>query len=91
MTQTVQLMPASELFKGRQFDQEVIVLCVRWYLNFKLSSLDLVEMMSERRIALAHTTILRWVQRYVPGRVEDWRQLHTGLQAALGTALRRGR
>jgi transposase-like protein len=59
----VERMPASELFKGRQFDQEVIVLCVRWYLSFKLSSRDLVEIMSERGIALAHTTILRWVQR----------------------------
>jgi len=60
--------PASvqELFRGRHFDQEIIVLCVRWYLTFKLSSRDLVQMMAERGIALAHTTILRWVQRYVP-------------------------
>jgi transposase-like protein len=29
-----------ELFKGRHFDQEIIVLCVRWYLTFKLSSRD---------------------------------------------------
>jgi transposase-like protein len=46
-----------DLFKGRHFDREVIVLCVRWYLSYKLSSRDLVEMMSERGIALAHTTI----------------------------------
>ena len=25
------------LFKGRHFDQEIIVLCVRWYLRYKLS------------------------------------------------------
>ena len=55
-----------DLFKGRQFDREVIVLCVRWYLSFKLSARDLVQMMGERGIALAHTTILRWVQHYVP-------------------------
>jgi len=41
------------------------VYCVRWYLTFKLSSRDLVQMMAERGILLAHTTI-RWVQRYVP-------------------------
>jgi hypothetical protein len=29
------------LFKGRQFDQEIIVLCVRWYLRYKLSTRDL--------------------------------------------------
>jgi transposase-like protein len=54
---------ARELFKGRHFDREIIVLCVRWYLTFKLSSRDLVQMMAERGIVLAHTTILRWVQR----------------------------
>jgi hypothetical protein len=61
-----------ELFKGRPFDREVIMLCVRWYLSFKLSSRDLVQMMSERGIALAHTTILRWVQRYVPEFEKRW-------------------
>ena len=45
-----------ELFKGRHFDREVIVLCVRWYLRFKLSYRDLVEMLEERRLSLAHTT-----------------------------------
>ena len=49
-----------ELFEGRHFDREVIVLCVRWYLRFKLSYRDLVEMMAERGLPLAHTTIMRW-------------------------------
>src|SRR6476661_8905312 len=61
-----------ELFKGRHFDQEIIVLCVRWYLTFKLSSRDLVQMMAERGISLTHTTILRWVQRYVPEFEKRW-------------------
>jgi len=30
-------VPVEELFKGRHFDQEIVVLCVRWYLSFKLS------------------------------------------------------
>jgi len=63
---------AQELFKGRHFDREIIVLCVRWYLTFKLSSRDLVQMMAERGILLAHTTILRWVQRYVPDFEKRW-------------------
>ena len=54
-----------ELFKGRHFDREVVVLCVRWYLRFKLSYRDLVEMMAERGLSLAHTTIMRWVHSYV--------------------------
>jgi transposase-like protein len=36
------------LIKGRHFDQEIIVLCVRWYLRYKLSFRDLAEMMTER-------------------------------------------
>src|SRR5215467_9687630 len=66
--------PSLKLFKGRHFDQEIIVLCVRWYLSFKLSSRDLVQMMSERGVVLAHTTILRWVQRYVPEFEKRWSQ-----------------
>src|SRR4051812_4508262 len=64
----------SDLFKSRHFDQQVIVLCVRWYLGYKLSSRDLVNMMDERGIGLAHTTILRWVQRYVPEFEKRWRR-----------------
>src|SRR3954452_17944124 len=62
----------SDLFKGRHFDQQVVVLCVRWYLSYKLSSRDPVNMMDERGIVLAHTTILRWVQRYVPEFEKRW-------------------
>ena len=62
----------TELFKGRHFDREVIILCVRWYLSYKLSSRELVEIMGERGIQLAHTTILRWVQRYVPESEKRW-------------------
>jgi transposase-like protein len=63
---------AQDLFKGRHFDQEIIVLCIRWYLTFKLSSRDLVQMMAERGITLSHTTILRWVQQYVPEFEKRW-------------------
>ena len=63
---------APDIFKGRHFDREIIVLCVRWYLSFKLSSRDLVQMMAERGVTLTHTTILRWVQRYVPEFEKRW-------------------
>jgi transposase-like protein len=66
------IVALEELFKGRHFDQEIVVLCVRWYLSFKLSYRDLVSMMSERGICLAHTTILRWVQHYTPEFVKRW-------------------
>ena len=43
-----ELKIVEKLFKGRHFDREVIILCVRWYLWFKVSLRDLVEMMAER-------------------------------------------
>jgi transposase-like protein len=52
------------LTEGRHFDREIIIPCVRWCLRFKLSFRDLVEMMAERGLAMAHTTIMRWVRRY---------------------------
>jgi transposase-like protein len=61
-----------ELFTGRHFDREVIILCARWYLRFKLSLRDLVEMMTERGLSMAHTTIMRWVQRYAPEFEKRW-------------------
>jgi transposase-like protein len=60
------------LFAGRHFDREIIILCVRWYLRFKLSFLDLVEMMAERGLPLAHTTIMRWVRHYAPEFERRW-------------------
>ncbi|WP_429355235.1 IS6 family transposase [Paraburkholderia sp. 32] len=50
---------------------------MRWYLRYKLSLRDLVEMMAERGLSLAHTTILRWVKRYTPEFVKRWNRLAT--------------
>ena len=56
-----------KLLEGRHFDREVIIVCVRWYLRFKLSLRDLVEMMAERGVSIAHTTIMRWVAALCTG------------------------
>lgn len=66
------LQSLEKLFRGRHFEQEIIILCVRWYLRYKLSFRDLVEMMAERGVHLAHTTIMRWVQRFVPEFEKRW-------------------
>lgn len=71
-----------ELFKGRHFEQEIILLCVRWYLRYKLSSRDLTEMMAERGLAVSHTTILRWVQRFVPEFEKRWNRYATAAGSA---------
>jgi transposase-like protein len=64
-----------ELFAGRHFDRDVIILCVRWYLRYKPSLRDLVEMMAEWGLSLAHTTLLRWVRRFAPEFVRRWNGL----------------
>jgi transposase-like protein len=68
------LKSVDELFAGRHFDREVIILCVCWYLRFKLSLRDLVEMMAERGLSMTHTTIMRWVQRYALEFERRWRR-----------------
>ena len=40
------LISMKDLFAGRHFDRDVIILCVRWYLCYKLSFRDLVKMMA---------------------------------------------
>jgi transposase-like protein len=69
---TKPLPNVDELFKGRHFEREIIILCVRWYLRYKLSLRDLVEMMAERGLSMSHTTVMRWVQRYVPEFERRW-------------------
>jgi transposase-like protein len=62
------------LFERCHFDSTIIVVCVRWYLTYKLSYRDLVAIMAERNVDVAHTTILRWVQRYVPEFEKRWQR-----------------
>jgi len=59
-------MDQPNLFKWRQYQPEIIVLCVRWYLRYSLSYRDLEELMTERGLGVDHSTIFRWVQRYAP-------------------------
>jgi asparagine synthetase B (glutamine-hydrolysing) len=47
--------PIEDLFKGRHFDRQIVILCVSWYTSFKLSLRDLVIMMWDRGIRVPHT------------------------------------
>lgn len=55
-----------DLFKFKQFESEIILLTIRWYLKYSLSYRNLVEMMEERGLHMAHTTIMRWVHQFGP-------------------------
>jgi len=54
------------LFKWKHFESHIIILCVRWYLKYPLSYRNIEDMMLERGIPIAHTTIMRWVFQYAP-------------------------
>jgi transposase-like protein len=60
------------LFKRCHFDSSIIILCIRWYISYKLSYRDLVAIMAARNVEVVHTTIMRWVQRYVPEFEKCW-------------------
>jgi transposase-like protein len=72
------------IYRRRAFDADIIELCVRWYITYRPSYRDLVEMMAERGVEVAHSTILRWVTRYVPEFVKRWNRL----SKAVGTSWR---
>ena len=59
-------MEKEQLFKWKHYQPEIILLTVRWYLRYNLSFRNLVEMMEERGLLMAHTTIMRWVHQYGP-------------------------
>ena len=53
-------------FKGRHFEAEIIVVCVRWYMRYPISLRQLEEIMAERNPRVGHVTISRSVQRCAP-------------------------
>ena len=53
-------------FKGRHFEGEIVLWAVRWYCRYPISYRDLETMMTERGVAVDHSTIYRWVQHFAP-------------------------
>src|SRR3978361_1125688 len=53
-------------FKGSHFEREVIRWGVRWYVAYPISYRQLEEMMQERGVEVDHSTLNRWVLKYVP-------------------------
>ena len=53
-------------FEGRHFGGEIVLCAVRWCCRYAVSYRDLEAMMTERGVAVDHSTIYRWVQRFAP-------------------------
>ena len=63
---------AARAFRGFRFPAEVILWAVRWYLQFPISYRDLEAMLADRGVAVDHTTMYRWVQRFARHRRGRW-------------------
>jgi len=53
-------------FKGAHFPPDVILMCVRWYVAYPLSTRHVEELMQERGVSVDHSTVNRWVITYSP-------------------------
>jgi putative transposase len=53
-------------FKGAHFPKEIILMGVRWYVAYPLSTRHVEELMEERGVEVDHATINRWVIKYSP-------------------------
>ena len=53
-------------FKGSHFERDVILLGVRWHVAYPISCRQLEEMLEERGVEAGHSTLNRWVIKYVP-------------------------
>jgi transposase-like protein len=63
------------MFRYRRHAEEIIVLAVRWYISYRLSLRDLVEMLADRGLDVHPSTIWRWVQKFVPEFEKRWDRL----------------
>jgi transposase-like protein len=76
--------PRDPIYRGRRNSPDVIDLCVRWYLTYRLSYRDLAAMMAWRGVAVFHTTILSWVLRYVPEYERRWARFAQPINSSWG-------
>src|SRR6201988_5346649 len=53
-------------FKGVHFTQEIILTCVRRYVEYPLITRHVEELMQERGVSIDHSTVNRWVIKYSP-------------------------
>jgi len=57
---------AQLIFKGTHFPKCVILQAMFWYLRYSLSYRDIEELMEERGVHVDHSTVQRWVVKFVP-------------------------
>ena len=89
-------MPIS--FKGAHFPKDIILMGVRWYVAYPLSTRHVEELMRERGVTVDHSTVNRWVVKYSPQLEEafhrrkrpvwvSWRMDETGYPLKAGQCM----
>ena len=58
-------------FKEKQFQQDVIIVAVGYYLRYNLSYREVQEILYDRGINVSHTTIYRWVQEFGKRKIKN--------------------
>jgi len=66
-------------FKGRHFQDDMILQSMRWYLAYALRYWDIEEMMAERGFCVDHSTIHRWLLHYFSPLDAAFRQKKKGV------------
>jgi transposase-like protein len=62
------------LFLGRWFEDEVIIVALRWYLIYLSPQLSAdLRAAARSRVLVAPSTVIRWVLRYTPAFEKRWR------------------
>ena len=53
-------------FKGSQFERDIILWGVRWYVAYPITYRQLEQMMQERGVEVDHSSLNRWVLKFTP-------------------------
>ncbi len=61
-------------FRYKQFNKDIIIVAVGYYLKCALSYRDISEILRERGVNVHHSTVYRWVQEYAPILYQIWKK-----------------
>jgi len=61
-------------FARLQWPREVVVTAVRWYFTFRLSAVNVRDLLAERGIDVSARTVLRWAHTFGPLLAAEWRR-----------------
>ena len=62
------------VIKRLRFPLDIMLVCVRWYAAYALSTRNLEEMMAERGVQVDHATVHRWALKILPALAKVFRR-----------------